>query len=327
MSAQAQAAQSETQVVQVEEEYHHEDKREYKVMDAKLLVPKFNANLLAKAYGDNLSTGSVKSGGGDHPLPAALFFQHAQARVAAPIDEPTFAGEYPQMDKNWNFWMASTNPNSHRLTDHDKCVVESLNHIIRYQNAAAALLEQLLEHHQVIDTDEDTQTAMASVFTVLQYLTSANDSSKSALDDFGQKWKHSDTQFELNHRFALSHNPDDESKVAGPGIYDNYKHQVNAHGETIVYKRDCGQLVPKPTVAAKTDWREGSAVRSVSPKSTCHKSKWLWPLFPCVPRVQTAEMVGITHPELFLSRQLSQSHERLRALKGSLFSGKKEHRD
>jgi hypothetical protein len=302
MSAQAQAAQSETQVVQVEEEYHHEDKREYKVMDAKLLVPKFNANLLAKAYGDNLSTGSVKSGGGDHPLPAALFFQHAQARVATPIGEPTLAGEYPQMDKNWSFWMVSTNPNSHRLTDHDKCVVESLNHIIRHQNAAAALVEQLLEHNQDIDTDEDTQADMASVFTALQYLTSAKDSSKSALDDFGQKWKHSVTQFELNRRFARSHNPDDESMAAGPGIYDNYKSQVNAYGETSVFKRDCGQLVPKSAAVTKTDWREGSAVRTAKPKKHVSQQQMTVTSAPARPRVKVAEMVGIAHPQLPLSR-------------------------
>jgi hypothetical protein len=48
-------------------------------------------------------------------------------------------------------------------------------------------------------------------------------------------------------------NPDDESMVAGPGIYDNYKRQVNSYGETSVYKRDCGQLVPKPVVVNKTD--------------------------------------------------------------------------
>jgi hypothetical protein len=156
MSAEAQVVQFEAQATQVEEEYHHEDKHEHKVMDVKLLAPKFNANLLAKAYGDNLSTGSVKSGGGNRPLSAALFFQHAQTRVAAPIGEPTLAGEYPQMDKNWSFWMSSTNPNSHRLTEHDNCVVESFNHIIRNQNAAAALLEQLLEHNQDIDTGEDT---------------------------------------------------------------------------------------------------------------------------------------------------------------------------
>ncbi len=83
-------------------------------MDVKLLPPKFNANLLVKVYGDNLSIGSVKSGGGDRPIPAALFFQHAQARVVAPIGEPTLAGECPQMDKKWSkiwsFWMTSTNP-------------------------------------------------------------------------------------------------------------------------------------------------------------------------------------------------------------------------
>jgi hypothetical protein len=170
------------------------------------------------------------------------------------------------MDKNWGFWMSSTNPNSHRLTDHDKCVIESFNHIIRHQNAATVLLEQLPEYHQTTDTDENTQSDMVSVFTALQYIATANDSSKSALDDFGQKWKHNAVQFELNRRFARAHNPDDESMAAGPGIYDNYKHQVNAYGETSVYKRDCGHLTPKPTVANKTDWRDGIAVRTAKPK-------------------------------------------------------------
>jgi hypothetical protein len=149
--------------------------------------------------------------------------------------------------------MSSTNPNSHRLTDNDKCVVESFNHIIRHQNETTALLEQLLEYHQANDTDENIQAVMASVFTDLQYIATANDSSKSALDDFGQKWKYNAVQFELNRRFTRAHKPDDESMSAGPGIYDNYKPQVNAYGETSVYKRDCGQLVPKPTVANKTD--------------------------------------------------------------------------
>jgi hypothetical protein len=157
------------------------------------------------------------------------------------------------MDKSWAFWMSSTNPNSHRLTDHDKCVVESFNHIICHQNAAAALLEQLLEHHQAIDADENTQADMVTVFTALQYIASVNDSSKSVLDDFGQKWKHTTAQFELNRKFARAHNPDDESMDAGPGIYDNYKRQVNAYGKTSVYKRDCGQLVPKPAASTKID--------------------------------------------------------------------------
>ena len=266
MSAQAETAQGEAQTVQVKLEFRLEEKREHKAMDAKLVTPKFNSNLIAKAYGDNLSTGSVKSGGGDRQLPAALFFVYASDRVVAPIGEPILSGEYPQMDKNWGFWMSPTNPNSHRLTDHDKCVVESLNHIIRHQNAVSALLEQLLEYHQVNDTDETTQAVMASVFTDLQYIATPNDSSKSAMDDFGQKWKHNAAQFELNHRFARSHNPDDKSIAAGPSIYDNYKRQVNAYGETSVYKRHCGQLVPKLAAATKTDWCEGSADRAVKPK-------------------------------------------------------------
>jgi hypothetical protein len=183
-----------------------------------------------------------------------------------PIGEPILSDEYPQMDKNWGFWMTSTNPNSHSLNDHDKYVVETIHHVVRHQNAVAALLEQLLEHNQVNDTDEDVQVVMTSVFTVLQYIASVNDSSKSVLDDFGQKWKYTVAQFELNRKFAHPHNPDDEIMSAGPDIYDNYKHQVNAYGETSVYKRDCGQLVPEPAATTKVDCREGTTIRVTKPK-------------------------------------------------------------
>ena len=40
-------------------------------------------------------------------------------------------------------------------------------HIITHQNAAAEFIEKLLEDHQATDADEDTQAAMASVFTAL----------------------------------------------------------------------------------------------------------------------------------------------------------------
>ena len=86
------------------------------------------------------------------------------------------------------------------------------------------------------------------------------------LDDYGQKWKDTPAQFELNHKFARAHNPTDDIMTVGPDIYDNYKHLTNPCGETIVYKRDCGQLVPKPTVTSKTDWRDGSVVRSSKTK-------------------------------------------------------------
>jgi hypothetical protein len=46
------------------------------------------------------------------------------------------------------------------------------------------------------------------------------------------------SQFELNRKFARAHNPDDESMATGPGIYDNYKRQVNAYGEIVRYLRN-----------------------------------------------------------------------------------------
>jgi len=88
MSPEAEASQVEAQASQVELEFRHEEKRENKAMDAKLVAPKFNPNLIVRAYGDNLSNGSAKSDAGDRQLPAALFFAHASASVAAPIGEP-----------------------------------------------------------------------------------------------------------------------------------------------------------------------------------------------------------------------------------------------
>ena len=54
------------------------------------------------------------------------------------------------------------------------------------------------------------------------------------LDDYGQKWKHTPAQFEINRKFARTHNPPDDIMTVGPDIYDNYKCQVNSYGETIV---------------------------------------------------------------------------------------------
>jgi hypothetical protein len=100
MSAEAETAQADAQATQVELEYRREEKRENKAMDAKLVAPICNPNLIVRAYGDNLSNGSAKSGGGDHQLPPALFFAYPSARVEAPIGEPILSDEYPQMDKN-----------------------------------------------------------------------------------------------------------------------------------------------------------------------------------------------------------------------------------
>jgi hypothetical protein len=82
MSVETEGSQTEAQASQLELEYHREEKHENKSMDATLVEPKFNPNLIVRAYDDNLPNGSSKSGRVDHYLPAALFFVHASARVA-----------------------------------------------------------------------------------------------------------------------------------------------------------------------------------------------------------------------------------------------------
>jgi hypothetical protein len=59
MSAESEAGQTETEASQVELEYRLGEKRENKAMDAKLVTSKFNPNLIARAYGDNLSNGCM----------------------------------------------------------------------------------------------------------------------------------------------------------------------------------------------------------------------------------------------------------------------------
>ena len=71
-----------------------------------------------------------------------------------------------------------------------------------------------------IDTDETTQLVMVTVLDAL-CLYIANDQSKSMLDDYGQKWKHTPEEFEINRKFAHVHNPTDESMTEGPVLFDN----------------------------------------------------------------------------------------------------------
>ena len=80
---------------------------------------------------------------------------------------------------------------------------------------------------------------MPSVFSVIQCLYVPNDVTKSILDDLGQKLKHNPAQFELNRKFSRAHNPNDESMTSGPGIYENYKHQVNTYGSALTYADVC----------------------------------------------------------------------------------------
>ena len=140
------------------------------------------------------------------------------------------------------------------MSEHEKCNIETLNQTTRHQNADIVKLE---------DEDESIQAALTTVLGALQCIYIVDDQSKCMLDDYGQKWKHTPAQFELNCKFACRHNPTDDSMLTGPGIFDNYSRQVNSYGETSVYKCDCAQLVPKPAPTPKTDCCDGSADRSV----------------------------------------------------------------
>ena len=82
---------------EVQEEYRREERREHKAMDAKLPGAKLNDNSLSRSFDDNRSVGSARS---HKPLPAALFFQNASAKEAAPIGVACQVGSHPLLDEN-----------------------------------------------------------------------------------------------------------------------------------------------------------------------------------------------------------------------------------
>jgi hypothetical protein len=106
------------------------------------------------------------------------------------------------------------------LEPYEKYNVEGLNQVIRHQSTVVQQLEQLFEHHHSIEVDETTQAAMTSVVSVLQCIYVVSDEAKSILDDLGQKRKLTLAQFDLDCKFARTHNPDDDSMTSGPGIYE-----------------------------------------------------------------------------------------------------------
>ena len=96
------------------------------------------------------------SGKSDRPLLAQLFFENATVKVVVPIGDSTISGDYPLCDKYWDFWITAQNTYAYKLSEHEKCNIEVIKQVIRHQNADILQFEQLLEHHQDIDTDEVT---------------------------------------------------------------------------------------------------------------------------------------------------------------------------
>ena len=139
--------------VPVEQVYHREKHREKKSMDSKKSGAKFSSNILSRVFDEGHSVGSTKSG---KPLRTQLLFQNAVVKVVDPIGEASLSGEYPLCDLSWSFWLESHHVNDHKLSDHEKCNVESLNQAIRHQNAAIDKLGHLLEFHQGTDADDTT---------------------------------------------------------------------------------------------------------------------------------------------------------------------------
>ena len=134
---------------------------------------KINSQDLTKAFGDNLSTGSVKSSGGDRPVLARLFFENVTAKVPAPIGDPTLSGEYPLCDKNLCFWLSPSNHNSHNLLSMKNATSKG-----SIRSSVTRIRPQLHEQHQAV---------MASVLSALQYIYVSNYAAKSILDDLGPK--------------------------------------------------------------------------------------------------------------------------------------------
>ena len=134
-------------------------------MDSKQSGSNFSSNILSRSFDDDRSVGSAKSG---KPLLAQLFFQNTEVKVAEPIGEVSLSTNYPLTDKSWSFWLTDHHVNDHKLSEHEKCNIESLNQDIHHQNAVIEKLEQLLERHQGSDQAETTQQVMTNVFDALQ---------------------------------------------------------------------------------------------------------------------------------------------------------------
>ena len=201
-------------------EQHEGDRRNVRMLNIKPLVPRLSAQAFTKAIDDDKR--SVASDQSAKVFSPALFFDSATAKSAAEIGETSGTGDYPGFDKSWDHWLAPSNPNASKLSDHEKANVEELCISARHNATAVQQLEGLMEQLEDVDSD-DTKDVAVSVGTALQYLDVAVVHNKNMLDDYGQKWFHTLEQFETNRLFARARNPELDSIAAGPGIFNPFK--------------------------------------------------------------------------------------------------------
>jgi hypothetical protein len=143
-----------------------------------------------------------------------------------------------------------------------------------------------------LDVYDTASAAFVDKFMVVNYFTCLDDIAN-AIDDL----------FALEDLYVTATGDSDKPTVeqvpfepSDDGFYDNYKSQVNSFGETSGYKRDSGQLVPKPVVATKTHWREGSATRAAKTKKQAPQQQMAVVAAPSRPHAGSGGGAGQSPP-------------------------------
>ena len=79
-----------------------------------------------------------------------LKYSHALLRLgdrqgSPEIREAAGTGDYQGFDRNWDHWLATSNPNDSKLSDHEKANVEELCITTRHHTGAVHQLEERME--------------------------------------------------------------------------------------------------------------------------------------------------------------------------------------
>ena len=117
-----------------------------RMLNIKPLAPRLSDQAFTKAIDDDKR--STASGQSAKALSPALFFDSATSKSAAEIGEAAGTGDYPKFDKIWDYWLAVSNPNASKLSDHDICVVHPKHMLDDSGQKWFHTLEQLEIHLQ-----------------------------------------------------------------------------------------------------------------------------------------------------------------------------------
>jgi hypothetical protein len=130
------------------------DRHNARMLHIKPLAPRLSAQALTIAIDDDKR--SAASGQSAQALLPALLFDSLTAKSAAEIGEAAGTGDYPKFDKSWDYWLAASNPNASKLSDHDICVVHPKHMIDDSGQKWFHTLEQL-EIHRLFARDRNPE--------------------------------------------------------------------------------------------------------------------------------------------------------------------------